>query len=67
MIGGLEHLSCEDRLRAALVQPEGGSGKILQLPSSAKKQPTSKPERLFTRACWDRTRENGFKLERGEV
>jgi len=49
MIRGLEHLSYEDRLRE------------LELFSLEKRRQDG--EGLFTRACSDRTRDNGFKLK----
>ncbi|KAK4815546.1 hypothetical protein QYF61_003638 [Mycteria americana] len=67
MIRGLEHLSYEDRLRPAVVQPgeEKAPGRpysSLPVPEGAYKKAG---EGLFTRACSDRTWGNGFKLKEG--
>jgi len=59
MIRGLEHLSCEGRLRElGLFSLE----KSLLVPEGACKRAG---EGLFTRACRDRTRSNGFRLKEG--
>jgi len=68
MIRGLEHLSCEDRLRElGLFSPEkrrlwGGLVAVFQYLKGANKKDGDK---FFNRACSDRTRGNGFKLKRG--
>ena len=68
MIRGLEHLSYEDRLRElGLFSPEkrrlhGHLTAAFQYLKGAYKKAG---EGLFTRACSDRTRGNGFKLKEG--
>ncbi|GAB0178307.1 hypothetical protein GRJ2_000296000 [Grus japonensis] len=66
LIRGLEHLSCEDRLREC-VQPgeEKAPGRpysSLPIPEGAYRKAG---EGLFTRACSDRTSDNGLKLKEG--
>ncbi|KAK4811622.1 hypothetical protein QYF61_017013 [Mycteria americana] len=63
-IRGLEHLCYEDRLRVGVAQPgeEKAAGRpYSSLPGLRKKD----GDRLFSRACCDRTRGNGFKLKEG--
>ncbi|GAB0187306.1 hypothetical protein GRJ2_001195900 [Grus japonensis] len=68
MVRGLEHLSCEDRLRElGLLSLEkrrlrGDLTAAFQYLKGAYKQAG---EGLFTRACGDRTRGNGLKLKEG--
>ncbi|KAK4809987.1 hypothetical protein QYF61_004439 [Mycteria americana] len=68
MIPGLEHLSCGDRLReSGLFSLEKRRlwgdliGAFQHLKGAYKKD----RDRLFKRACSDRTRGNGFKLKEG--
>ncbi|KAK4826211.1 hypothetical protein QYF61_006155 [Mycteria americana] len=68
MIRGLEHLSCEDRLRELGLfslekrKLQGDLTAAFQYLKGASKKAG---EGLFTRACSDRTRGNGFKLKEG--
>jgi len=65
MIQGLEHLCCEERLRElGLFIPEKRrlcGHPIVAFQGAYKKD----GDRLFSRACCDRTRGNGFKLKEG--
>jgi len=64
---GMEHLPCEDRLRAGAVQPE--QEKVLGRPDSSlsvsKGGCKKEGDGLFSRVCCDRTRGNGFKPKEG--
>ncbi|GAB0203058.1 hypothetical protein GRJ2_002771400 [Grus japonensis] len=67
LIRGLEHLSCEDRLRVGVVQPGvkaalGRSNCGFPVPEGAYRKAG---EGLFIRECSDRTRGDGFKLKEG--
>ena len=65
MMGGLEHLSSEDRLRElglfSLEKRRLLISALQHLQGAYKKA----GEGLFTGACSDRTRGNGFKLKEG--
>ncbi|GAB0181777.1 hypothetical protein GRJ2_000643000 [Grus japonensis] len=64
MIQGLEHLSCEDRLRGLglfILEKRRLWGDLHYLKGAYRKA----GEGLFIRECSDRTRGNGFKLEKG--
>ncbi|KAK4828170.1 hypothetical protein QYF61_024419 [Mycteria americana] len=65
MIQGLEHLSYEDRLRElGLFSLE--KARLWGDPKTAFQGPIRKDgDRLFSKACCDRTRSNGFKLREG--
>jgi len=68
MIRGLEHLSCEERLRElGLFSPEKRrlQGELLAAFRYVTGAYKKGGERLFTKACSDRTRSNGFKLKEG--
>jgi len=62
MIRGLEHLACEERLRVGVVRlgEEKAPGRPHCGLSACKDL-----ERLFTRACKDRTRHNSIKVKVG--
>ncbi|GAB0203573.1 hypothetical protein GRJ2_002822900 [Grus japonensis] len=70
LIRGLEHLSCEDRLRELGFfslekrQPQGDLIVAYQYLKGAYRKAG---EGLFIRACSDRTRGNGFKLKEGRL
>ena len=68
MIQGLEHLSCEDRLKGTgLVQPrkEKSVGDLTAPFQYLKGDYKHKENQLFTRMESDRTRGNGLKLKEG--
>ncbi|KFQ83104.1 hypothetical protein N335_01890, partial [Phaethon lepturus] len=68
MIRGMEHLSCEDRLRElGLVSLEKRrlQGDLTAAFQFLKGAYTKDGDRRFSRACSDRTRGNGFKLKEG--
>ena len=68
MTKGLEHLSCEDRLRQlALFSLEKRRlwGDLTVACQHLKGAYRKAGEGLFTRACSDRMRSNGFKLQEG--
>jgi len=69
MIRGLEHLSCEERLRelGLFSWRRKGCREILLWPFKIQIGLIRKTERLFTRACSDRTRGNGFELKEGRI
>ena len=68
MIRGLEHLSYEDRLRELglfSLEKRRPQGDLLAAFQYLKGAYRKAGEGLFTRACRDRTRGNGFKLKEG--
>ena len=68
MIRGLEHLPCEDRLRELglfSLQKGRHCGDIIMAFQYLKRADTKAGEGIFVRACSNRARGNGFKLEEG--
>jgi len=67
-IQGLEHLCCEDRLRELglfSLEERRLWGDLIVACQCLEGSYEKDGERLFTRACSDRTRSNGFKLREG--
>jgi len=70
MIRGLEHLSCEDRVRELglfSVEKRRLRGDLIAVCQYLKGAYRKDGERLFTRMCSDRTRGNGCKLKEGRL
>jgi len=68
MIQGLEHLSCEERLRELglfSLEKRRLHGDLIAAFQYLKGAYKKAGEGLVTRACKDRTRGNGFKLKEG--
>jgi len=68
MIRGLEHLSCEDRLRDLglfILEKRRLQGDLIAAFQYLKGTYRKDGEGLFTRVCSDRTRGNGCKLKEG--
>jgi len=68
MIRRLEHLSYEERLRELGLFSLGKrrpQGDLIAASQYLKGAYRKDGERLFSRACCDRTRGNGFKLKEG--
>jgi len=68
MIRGVEHLSCEERLRELRMfslEKRRLQGDLITAFQYLKEAYKKAGEGLFTRTCSDRTRGNGFKLEEG--
>jgi len=69
MTRGLEHLSCEERLRELglfRLEKKGLQGDLVEAFSYLKGTYKKAGKGLFTRACSDRTRGSGFKLKEGK-
>ncbi|KAK4825801.1 hypothetical protein QYF61_002406 [Mycteria americana] len=70
MIRGMEHLSCEDRLRELglfSLEKRRLWGDLLAAFQYLKGAYEKAGEGLFTRECNDRTRGNGFKMKEGRL
>ncbi|KAK4821670.1 hypothetical protein QYF61_027138 [Mycteria americana] len=68
MIRGMEHLSCEDRLRELglfSLEKRRLWGDLITAFQYLKGAYKKDGDRLFSRACCDRTRGNGFKWKEG--
>ncbi|KAK4824972.1 hypothetical protein QYF61_022498 [Mycteria americana] len=68
MIRGLEQLSCDKRLRELglfSLEKKRFQGDLIAAFQYMKGAYKKNRERLFTKACSDRTRDNGFKLKEG--
>ena len=68
MIRGMEHLSCEERLRdLGLFRLENRRlrGDLIAAFQYLKRAYRKDGENYFSRACCDRTRSDGFKLREG--
>ncbi|KAK4817116.1 hypothetical protein QYF61_027979 [Mycteria americana] len=68
MIRGLEHLSCEDRLRELglfSLEKRRLQGDLIEAFQYLKRAYRKDRDRLFSKACCDRTRSNGFRLREG--
>jgi len=69
MIRGLEHLSCEDKLRELVLfslEKRRLWGELTAAFLNLKRACKKAGEGHFVRECSDRTRGNGFKLNEGE-
>jgi len=68
MIRGLEHLCCEERLRELglfSLEKKRLQGDLIVAFQLLKGACKKDENRLFSRACCNRTRSNGFKLKEG--
>ena len=68
MIRGLEHLSCEDRLRELFsLEKRRLQGDLIVAFKYLKGTYRKDGEGLLIRECRDRMRGNGFKLKEGDL
>ena len=68
MVGGMEHLSYEDRLRELglfSLEKRRLQGDLLAAFQCLKEAYEKDGDKLFSRACCDRTMGNGFNLKEG--
>ena len=68
MIRGLEHLSCEDRLRELglfSLEKRRLQGDLIAVFQYLKGAYRKDGEKLFSRVCCDRIRSNGFIIQKG--
>jgi len=68
MIRGMEHLCCEERLRELglfSLEKRRLSGDLIGASQYLKGAYKKDGDKFFSRACCNRTRGNGFKLEEG--
>jgi len=69
MIRGMEHLSCEERLRELglfSLEKRRLQGDLISAFQHLKGASEKDGDKIFSRACCDRTRGNGFKLKEGK-
>ncbi|KAK4815798.1 hypothetical protein QYF61_007238 [Mycteria americana] len=67
-IRGIEHLSCEERLRESglfILEKRRLQGDLIVASEYSKGAYKKDGDRLFSRACCNRTTGNGFKLKEG--
>jgi len=70
MTQGVEHLSCEDRLRELglfSLEKRRLQGDLIAAFQYLKGSNKKEGNRLLSRVCGDRTRENGFKIKEGRL
>ena len=70
MTQGMEHLSYKDRLRELglfSLEKKRFRGGLITTFQYLKRSYRKEGDRLFSRVCHDRKRENGFKLKEGRL